>query len=166
MAGARIHIDVDTKAVQAALNRMASTLDGPGAQDVFDAIGQTLVTSTVDRFVREEGPDAEGWLPSRRAQEEGGQTLTDKGILKNSITHVAGPDYVDVGTNVLYGAIHQFGGEIRPKSADKLYIQRGGKVVAVVDSVTMPARPYLGIDERDRDAISDILLTALAEAAA
>ena len=163
---ARLRVDVDTEAVQAALERMVATLDGPRAQAVFDVIGQTLVTSTIDRFSRETGPDGAPWPPSRRAQEEGGQTLTDKGILRNSITHVAGPDYVDVGTNVLYAAIHQFGGEIRPKSADALYIQRAGKIVAVVDSVTMPARPYLGIDDRDRDAISDILLAALAEAAA
>lgn len=166
MAGARLRIDVDVEAAESALRRMVGTLDGPGAQAVFDEIGQALVTSTVHRFERETGPDGQPWKPSRRAREEGGQTLTDKGRLRGSITHVAGPTFVDVGTNVLHAAIHQFGGEIRPKGSGKLYIQRGGAVTAVVDSVTMPARPFLGVDDADRDAISEILLDALERAAA
>ena len=167
MAGARIRVDVDDRGVQAALGRMASTLDGPRSRDVFDAIGQALAKSTVDRFAREAGPDGARWPQSRRAREEGDQTLTDTARLRQSITHAAGPDHVDVGTNVLYAAIHQFGGEIRPKAAAKLAIPDGqGGIAALVDSVTMPARPFLGIDGRDRDAIADIVLRALGEAAA
>lgn len=58
-----------------------------------------------------------------------------------------------VGTNVKYAAIHEFGGVIRPKSADGfLAWQRAGRnektgrfqtTTVFAKEVTMPARPYL-----------------------
>lgn len=47
-----------------------------------------------------------------------------------------------VGTDLEYAAIHEFGGEIRPRNARALVFEIDGEVV-VTQRVTMPARPYL-----------------------
>jgi len=47
-------------------------------QTLTEAIGETLVASTKERFENEERPDGTKWDKSIRAQAEGGQTLTDR----------------------------------------------------------------------------------------
>ncbi|MCY4123519.1 MAG: phage virion morphogenesis protein, partial [Acidobacteria bacterium] len=136
----------DTARAEGVLRHMVRTLGGSDARAMFDAVGQLLVASTINRFARGVGPDGKAWKPSRRAVEEGGQTLVDKAFLRNSITHVASAGGVDVGTNVIYAAIHQFGsgGLERPKN--------------------IPARPFLGLDDDDADAIERLVLARLASA--
>ena len=141
-------VNVDTAPARRALRRASDALGGRRAQSMFDQIGQTLVASTIARFESGRGPDGAAWKPSRRALEEGGKTLVDKGLLRNSITHRAGARGVDVGTNVLYGAIHQFGG-------------RAGRN----RSAKIPARPYLGVDDEDARAIERIAEAHLRRAA-
>ncbi len=146
MAAVRISMDFDDAEVRAALGRMVGRLANPAP--VLDEIGGRLVRSTIRRFELERGPDGMPWKPSRRAQEEGGQTLTDTARLRSSITHRVSGDAVEVGTNVIYGAIHQLGGQAG----------RGR-------SVTLPARPYLGVDAGDRRAILRLVRRALEGAA-
>ena len=92
------------------LQTAAEAMDHP--RPLFDEIGASLVVSTQMRFERGEGPDGNPWPPSLRAIVEGGQTLVDTARLKGSISHEASDTGVAVGTNVLYAAIHQFGGTI------------------------------------------------------
>ena len=125
-------------------------------------IGEALVTSTKDRFKSESGPDGEKWPKSARAEAEGGQTLTDTARLKNSIGYEATPNSVAVGTNVEYGAIHQFGGEIKPKSATALKFKVGDQFVTT-DSVQMPARPFLGFSDDDAEEVKEISREWIAE---
>jgi len=47
-----------------------------------------------------------------------------------------------VGVNAIYGAVHQFGATIRPKSGKSLVFRLGGKTV-FARKVTIPARPFL-----------------------
>ncbi len=61
---------------------------------------------------------------------------------------------VDVGTDVVYAAIHEFGGVITPKKAKMLHwISPAGEDI-FAHSVHIPARPYLrpAMDE-NRDAV-------------
>jgi phage gpG-like protein len=58
-----------------------------------------------------------------------------------------------VGATVVYAAIHQWGGEIVPKTAPALYVPGYGKL----KKVTIPARPYLGVSGQDA---ADIALIA------
>ncbi len=137
-------VEIESSALNAALSRLAAALANPAA--AMDQIGRYLVASTLRRFEHERAPDGSPWLKSARALAEGGQTLTDTGRLRGSIAHTVadGGRAVEVGSSVLYAAIHQFGGRAG----------RGRRV-------TLPARPYLGIDERDRDAIARIVSRAL-----
>lgn len=50
--------------------------------------------------------------------------------------------WVQVGTDLEYAAIHEFGGEIRPRRARALVFEINGEVV-VTQLVRIPARPYL-----------------------
>ena len=133
-------------------------------QALMESVGEALVSGTLKRFDAEKDPEGQPWEPSGRAQEDGGQTLTDSGRLRRSIEFAATSDKVMVGSNLPYARIHQLGGKITPKKAKKLVFKgRGGKKVAV-DKVTMPARPFLGVSEEDmqevRDTFADFLSVA------
>lgn len=101
------------------------------------------VESQVRRRISEDkkGPDGEVWPPwSERyaATRRGGHSLLEsEGDLLESITTVVEQDQVEVGTNLVYGAIHQFGG-------------------AEVD-MPIPARPYLGLGPRNVDDLEAVL---------
>ena len=138
MTGLTMRIEIDDGEVSAALDALIAK--GGDLTPAMDEIGGAIVASTQLRFERGEDPDGNPWKPSIRALATGGKTLLDTGRLVSSIEHAAGPDYVDIGTNVIYAAIHQFGG-------------KAGRGLAV----EMPVRAYLGIDEDDRAEIGDIL---------
>ena len=156
MFGRRTGIAVEAAAARARLARVAEVLESP--RDAMDEIGRRLVSAALRRFESERGPDGRPWLRSARALAEGGRTLTDSGRLRASITHAVAADgrALVVGSDVAYAAIHQFGsragGARRRGSSGK---GRRGQ---------LPARPYLGIDESDRDAIRRILARAIARA--
>lgn len=143
--GVRVGIEIDDAELRAAIGRLVSRLSNPAP--VLDNVGRRLVASTIQRFERQQAPDGTPWKPSQRAEAEGGVTLTDTARLRQSITHRVSGDAVEVGTNVVYGAIHQFGG-------------RAGRG----RSVMLPARPYLGVDAGDRRAILRIVRRALERA--
>jgi len=125
-------------------------------RDLFDEIGSYGVSSTQQRFMDQKGPDGEKWQQSARAKEQGGQTLRDDNHLFNSLAHEASADHAAWGSNRIYAAIHQIGGKIRAKSANALKFFIGGSFVQV-KSVTMPARPYLGVNSKDETEIEAIV---------
>lgn len=108
-----------------------------------------------DRFERTEDPQGKPWTPSKRALEEGGRTLSDTGALLSSIASASDAFSAIVGTNLVYAAIHQFGGTIRPregsgkKALNTPFGPRG--------AVNMPARPFLGFGPYETEEIETIL---------
>lgn len=124
---------------------------------LMDAVGLYLVGSAIERFGSESAPDGTPWKPSRRAQQEGGQTLSLTGRLRSSLTRRAGAAEVVVGSNVVYAGIHQFGGVIEPVDAKALHFVIGGRHI-IVQRVTMPARPFLGINADDINEIADLAI--------
>lgn len=120
---------------------------------VMDAVGALLVAGTERRFDTQRAPDGTPWPPSIRAQLVSGQTLTDTARLRGSITHEAFRDRVEVGTNVVYAAPHQFGATIRPKSAKALTFNIPGVGWVSVKEVTIPRREFLGVDREDEDEV-------------
>ena len=126
-------------------------------------IGATQVASTQQRFLDQRGPDGEAWRPLHpatllrragrrvrtrrgrftaraRRRMAGAQILRDSNRLYSSLTYDAGRFQAAWGTNVVYGAAHQFGYE------------------------HIPARPYLGMTDDDRATAGDILVRHLGEA--
>lgn len=128
---------------------------------VLKSIGQMIVTQTSERFEQEVGPNKKQWKKSKRAT-EGGKTLRDSSNLLSSIKPKPPTgNSIVVGTNKVYAAIHQFGGEIKPKNANALYFFVPGVGMVKAKKVTMPARPYLGINNDDKEEIRDFVLTKL-----
>jgi phage virion morphogenesis protein len=138
-----------------ALSEASERLENP--YPMFAAIGAAGVSATQRRFETESGPGGSPWPMSIRAMMQGGRTMTDSGRLAASIFWDADARSARWGTNVIYAAIHQLGGVIRAKDAKVLFFRIGGQAVQV-QSVTIPARPFLGIDQDDA---AEIEATAL-----
>jgi phage gpG-like protein len=70
--------------------------------------------------------------------------LRDSGRLQSSIVSQANSQYVDIGTNVIYGPPHQFGATIKAKNAPFLVFKVRGKTIKT-KQVEIPARPFMPI---------------------
>ena len=157
MSGARIEITLEGSELLDRLGRALAQLAQPAP--LLDAIGAELADGVQRRFIAAKDPDGNPWEESERAKagERGGKTLTDTGRLQQSISWSADADSVLVGSNVIYAAIHQFGGEIRPKSAQALAFTLPGGAFVRTQKVSLPARPFLGLDRTDRIAVAEVI---------
>ncbi len=146
MAGVRLEIGLDdakVRQVLGALQQVTKDLRAP-----LREIGEEAHSMAMDAFESETSPGGVAWKPSKRAVKTGGKTLSDTGALKSSIDVAAFPNKVLIGSNLVYAAIHQFGGDAG----------RGHKV-------HLPARPYLPSEEdMDQGFIFDVLSRHLARA--
>ncbi|ALF02104.1 phage virion morphogenesis protein [Salipiger abyssi] len=148
-------VSFDDVAPRAALARADA-----GARDLtplMDQIGTVLVNGAVERIGQTNvAPDGTPWPKSLRAQLEDGVTLHDSGQLMRSITEEAAPNQVTVGSNMIYAGIHQTGGTIVPREKGALTFTLANGETVTVGSVTIPARPYLGISEGEQADIEDL----------
>ena len=167
MTGVAASVALESSAaLQGALERMRQLGDNP--RRIWEALGTYGESSTRRRFKKSVGPGGARWKPSARALASGGRTLEDKGAyggLLGSITHRADANSAEWGTNKIYAGTHQFGGVIVPKSARSLRFAVPGGFVST-KRVTMPARPFLGVDAEDGQALQEVALDVvrLAEA--
>ncbi|RHW17198.1 phage virion morphogenesis protein [Sphingomonas gilva] len=133
---------------------------------LMDRFGMVLVTSTVERFDDERDPQGDAWLPSIRKQTEGGKTLTDKGLLRLSQTHIASRDQVEWGSNLRYARAHNDGAIIRAKGGGKLRFKLPGALgFRTVDQVVIPQREFLGVSADDREELEAQTVEWVAEVA-
>lgn len=145
--------------VEELLSRL-KTLRNVDIRGVLNGIAEGVRTSTVERFQAEESPEGQKWEPSIRAQREGGKTLTNTTILKNSIhTEVSGTG-IAVGTNDIRAATLQFGAErtIHARNGKYLtFLGRNGWCRVESVHITIPARPFIGINDEDIQDIKESL---------
>jgi len=125
------------------------------------AIGEVLRSSTLQRFQDGKDPEGKAWTPSNRftissngsIRKSKKKTLVDTARLKNSIKSKVTNKGVAVGTNTIYAATHQLGDEgrtIRAKGSKGLsFVTPGGWTRKKVVKITIPARPFLGINDED-----------------
>ncbi|MFD1792085.1 phage virion morphogenesis protein [Ochrobactrum teleogrylli] len=161
MSGVSLEVEVTDKAVQQAFTRLISVMGD--TTPVMSAIGSGMVGSTHRRFVSQKSPDGVAWEklnPEYKKIKRNSRILTESGRLLDSISHRASRDQVTVGTNTPYAAVHQLGATIKPKSASHLVFRLASGIV-LAKSVTIPARPYLGISDDDQVMISETVFSAL-----
>lgn len=132
-----VTFNLETRGLDEALRALTGAAQAVRAQraQLADAIGATLESATRRRIADEktapEGAAWPGWSEAYGATRKVGQTLLrGKGDLMDAIAALSTPDEVRVGTNLVYGAIHQFGG-------------------SEVGKPGLPARPFLGVSARD-----------------
>ena len=108
-------------------------------KDYLGDIGQAIKDNVADRFHKGIDPKGKLWTPSDSAN-----TLVRTTTLRDSINdHIIG-NVLEVGTNIEYAAIHNFGGND-----------------ALSHNQTMPQRQFIGISKDDELDINDILENAL-----
>ena len=157
MPGAMISASLDDAGVQRALGRLVALLEQPAP--LLRQIGQGLVEATHDRFLTGTDPWGRAWTPlspAYAALKHNTQILVESHHLWDSINFQLGAREVAVGTNLVYGAIHQFGGTIRPTGGKALAFRlmgAKGPHLVLARSVFIPARPYLGIGPDAAEAI-------------
>jgi phage virion morphogenesis protein len=118
------------------------------------AIANILASEAEANFQHQGRPHGVPLSPAYVAAEakEKGTTvlkiLQDSGILAGSLSTSYGSDYAQIGSNVPYAAIHQFGGQTKPhtiRPRDKKALAFNGRVVKKVNhpGSKIPARPFL-----------------------
>ncbi len=180
--GASIEVKVDDAIVAATLDRLAAA--GGDTRPLMNAFADHLLFASQRRFESRTAPGGTPWqrLAPRTARERirlgYGTTniLRRKGFLYASLTRAATDTTAEAGTNNPYAAIHQFGGDITQFARSQRIYQHYDPRTDVYDkrirkkarsnfsrwieigehTVTIPARPYLGIDDADRAAIVEI----------
>ncbi|WP_437871294.1 phage virion morphogenesis protein [Methylorubrum extorquens] len=134
MTGTSIKITVDDREIAAGLQQLVDA--GANLAPAMEAIGAALLFSTQRRFEAKAGPDGQAWAPfapstlkRMRESRKPAQLLRDTSRLYQSLTYQADADSAEVGTNVVYAAIHQFGGDIvmpeREGSATFVTVRQG-----------------------------------------
>ena len=157
MAGVSVRID----AAQMRSRLKAFTGRVQNIEPAARSFGERMLRITDERFSGEHDPEGRPWVPLSPLTLAGSykkQTFTRKGRitkgyskflggrkiltashrLRRSITYTAGHRSLALGTNVVYGRIHQLGG----------MAGRGRKV-------RIPARPFLGFNQQDVQAFID-----------
>lgn len=179
MTGIRITVSADQ--VMATLERIDRVAKQPG--DIMADIAAYLVTSTQRHFETETGPSGK-WTPlsprtanrrigrSRRRGAANMLRVTNR--LYSSITGESSDKEAAVGTNAIYAAIHQFGGTIAQAAraqdinlsagrGRKRFVRASAKrktsmtVNIGARTITIPARPFLYLDENDFAEIERIV---------
>ena len=118
-------------------------------------IGSVLEHNTKQRINTGIGTDDKPWQKSWRAKMQGGTTLRDTSRLYNSIKYTVldGGKRVIVGTNVFYAPVMHFGATIKAKSGKYLKFKTTMGGWAQIQSVIIPARPFLGMSIDDSQEV-------------
>ena len=148
MAGARF----DGTAAIEHLSGLVDAINDPSP--LLAELGEYGLRSTRARFKTQTAPDGTAWAAlqpwyQKEKRRNKNRILTLNGYLRGQMTwQLVGDRTVEIGSNLPYAAVHQFGATIKPRAA-KVLIFRGH----VAKSVTIPARPYLGLSDEDRSEI-------------
>ncbi|PCI03857.1 MAG: phage virion morphogenesis protein [Hyphomicrobiales bacterium] len=159
MSGAAIIVTTEVldKPVRRAFKKLSGAMRN--TTPIMAAIGTGIVGSTHQRFVSQTEPSGNSWQalnPEYAAGKRNSRILTESGRLRDSISSRPGRDEVEIGTNVIYAGPHQHGAVITPKNGTHLIFKIGGRTVGA-KSVTIPARPFLGVSSDDRTMIAEIV---------
>ena len=116
-------------------------------------IGEFLMQSTKDRFAEEEDPEGNTWHPlsdatKAKKRRNIDKILTQDAYLRNVVYQAEG-NSVRIGSPMIYAGTHQFGAE-----RGSFGSTGRGSPIPWGD---IPARPFLGLSDDDRDAVADII---------
>lgn len=153
-----IRIDIDDAQVQRAIAAIRARL--VSAAPLMHDIAGILRDSVEENFKQQGRPAWLGFKPPVNPRRAGGRLLQDKGRLAASVVRASDATTAQVGTNVVYAAIHQFGGRTRPhviRPRNKKALAFGGGVFRQVNhpGSEIPARPFLDITEVEDEKILD-----------
>lgn len=154
MAATGVSVTVDATSIEAAIARLRPLIsfDPAPLMEEIAALGES---QTRRRLTDEKtAPDGTPWAPNL----VGTAILTQTGQhLLQSVAFYATADEAVWGAAWEFAHIHQEGAVIKPKTAAVLRFKTpGGKWVSK-KSVTIPARPFVGISAENRAEIEDLV---------
>lgn len=180
MAGASLALDY-RDALQVLL-AIEETVKFP--QAMLQDMGEKLLELHQQRFTEQKSPDGTPWQSlsaryQKRKRKNADKILTRDGHLRNTLRWQVNANQLLFGTDRDYGAIHQFGGTIQIKSRPQQAYYRtkrnsdgktevGNQFVSKKKSnfsrwhtlpnysITIPARPWLGISATDTERLLEI----------
>lgn len=117
-------VEIDAAAVTEALRRLTGAVED--MTPLFMEIGEGIRQGVVAGFEQGADPEGKRWEPLKYRK---GRPLMDTGALRGSIIARAMASEAEIGTNLNYAVIHQFGGA-------------AGRNLAA----TIPARPFFPTD--------------------
>lgn len=150
-----LRVELKSDEAFAALDRLAGALDDMGR--AMAEIGEQLVETTEARFDEGKAPDGAAWAPKSQttidAYVRRGKTVDRRPLwgpgegirLAKSFHYASGPSFVEIGTNAIQSAVMNFGAKKGAFGATK----RG----APIPWGDIPARPFLGLSDLDRENI-------------
>lgn len=154
-------IQIDSSHVEAVLSAAIGRIAQP--TPLMRTVATELATVTAFNFMAQGRP---AWLGLQRPSPNraNGMILQSSGRLRDSIVESVTDTSAGIGTNVVYAAIHQFGGQTRPHvilPKNKKALAFNGRVVKKVNhpGSKIPARPFLPIDKNGNlqpEAVSGI----------
>ncbi|KPN64257.1 Mu-like prophage protein gpG [Aliiroseovarius crassostreae] len=149
---ADLAMDMQLNGLSAA-TRAVERVAGWDRFELLEIIGRLMQLQTRRRLRSEKiGPNGELWPHNRKAS----APLYETGALHDSIDYVVGAGEIKVGSPLIYAAIHHFGGVIKPKKAKFLRFMAGNKAI-YAKSVTIPARPYIGVSPDNAAEIEGVV---------
>lgn len=128
----------------AALREKLQALSNEAFEQAATDIGAYMVQRVQERFAQQQLWDGSSMPQSAAAKEREGQTLIDYGHLRDSYTYNLIPGGVEIGSGLVYAAIHHFGG----------MTGRGHRTKII-------PRPVLGVNGADAEEIGYFILEAL-----
>jgi phage gpG-like protein len=185
-----IEIDIDTSQFETTLTHIAAAV--ADASPVMDEIAHIMWDAVEENFQQEGRPHWLGLAPSSMQSRVGDRMKPGRGQFKNgawslslgqrvaasikilqrtgrlasSITPAHDATSATVGTNLVYAAIHQFGGTTKPHvilPKDRKALHFGGIFAKRVNhpGSKIPARPYLTITDTDGTLIEEAMANYL-----
>jgi phage virion morphogenesis protein len=165
----RLKVKTDLNVINQLLQNLTGKLQD--LTPVMRDVGEIVLEHIKDNFKRGTAPDGTPWKPSLRVLEQGGKTLIDRGILRNSFHVQPARRNVMVGTADVRAAVHQFG--VRAGAFGTVQVtvrehfrRRAGKEPVRVRSHTrrqrlpwgnIPARPFMpDTDDLPTTVVDDI----------
>ena len=135
-----ITIEFNDGAVLAGIGKLQDQLGD--MTSFMDDLGELLVASTKARFPAGTAPDGTAWAPNSPAtlarKSDSRPLFGTSGSLNSQIFATTGPDFVRVGSDRVQAAMMQFGG------SKSVFAHLWGDI---------PARPYLGLSDEDKENI-------------
>lgn len=152
MAGVTLHAGFDNGPITHHL-AMLAIMDSKGYDGVRRDIGEYFVGEVQDNLDGQKLFDGSPMPQSKAAIKRKGKTLIKKHHLYDSYVYQLAGGGVEIGSALVYAAIHHFGG-------DRAINSRMGP------KKPLPARPVLGITERGERKIGDLLIREIQRAQA
>lgn len=165
----RIEVNIDDAQVKGVMQRVADAAGN--AAPLMVRIAGVMHDAVEENFAQQGRPKWLGLKPgSVKRGRAPARILQDTGRLAASITPFSDSTQALVGTNVVYAAIHQFGGSTKPhviRPKNKKALAFGGRVVKKVNhpGSKIDPRPFLALTPADHARVVATVSSYLASVA-